>query len=156
MPSGLAVDPEKLRYQHIPAVACHVPHLGILTSKLGRDVLVLLCLRVDDGQVRDVGHDGALVILDRVNVPPSQVLVPTCSIALTRPSTIGVLSGLSDGHASMAPLAISRTTAVDNSNKTAFLIPDAFSRREEEWTRQPTPLRKQRRRLDHLCDRHIC
>ena len=79
------------------------------------------------------------MILDRVNVPPSQVLVPTCSIALTRPSTIGVLSGLSDGNASMAPLAISRTTAVDNSNKTAFLIPDAFSREGRKSGRAAQP-----------------
>ncbi len=97
-----------------------------------------------------------LCFMTRVNVPPSQVLVPTCSISLTRPSTIGVLSGLSDGNASMAPLAKSRATAVDISNKTALLIPDAFSSREEEWTRSPTPLHRQRRMLDHLCDRHIC
>src|ERR687897_377002 len=37
--------------------------------------------------------------------PPTQMLVPTCSIALTRPSTMGVSSGFSDGNASTAPLA---------------------------------------------------
>ncbi len=37
--------------------------------------------------------------LTLVKRPPSQMLVPTCSMALTRPSTIGVLSGTSDGNA---------------------------------------------------------
>jgi hypothetical protein len=55
--------------------------------------------------------------------PPSQTLVPTCSMALTRPSTIGVSSGLSDGNASTAPLASRRAAAVENSNMRVLLIP---------------------------------
>src|SRR5215208_3369285 len=55
--------------------------------------------------------------------PPSQTLVPTCSMALTSPSTIGVLSGFSDGNASTAPLARRRAAAVENSNMRVLLIP---------------------------------
>jgi hypothetical protein len=55
--------------------------------------------------------------------PPSQMLVPTCSVALRRPSTIGVLSGFSDGNASTAPLARRRAAAVENSNIRVLLIP---------------------------------
>ena len=77
--------------------------------------------------------------------PPSQMLVPTCSMALTRPSTIGVLSGFSDGNASTAPLARRRATAVENNNKTVLLIPiSSFSGTEEEKMKPPTPLRNQR------------
>src|SRR5215218_8202037 len=75
-----------------------------------------------------------------VNVPPTQMLVPTCSIALTRPLTIGVLSGLSDGNASTAPLARRRTTAVHNTNKTVLLIPNSFFSGEQERMKTPTPL----------------
>ena len=52
--------------------------------------------------------------------PPSQTLVPTCLMALTRPSTIGVLSGFWEGNASTAPLARRTPTAVENSNKGSF------------------------------------
>src|SRR5215208_7192198 len=58
--------------------------------------------------------------------PPSQTLLPTCLMALTRPSTIGVLSGFSDGNASTAPLARRRAAAVENSNKSVLLIPISF------------------------------
>src|SRR5215218_10428353 len=58
--------------------------------------------------------------------PPSQTLVPTCSMALTRPSTIGVLSGFSCGNASTAPLARRRAAAVENSSKRVLLIPISF------------------------------
>src|SRR5215211_1581854 len=71
--------------------------------------------------------------------PPSQMLVPTCSIALTRPLSIGVWSGLSDGNASTAPLARRSATAVDSSNKTVFLIPNSFFSREEERMKTPHP-----------------
>src|ERR687898_1143002 len=76
-----------------------------------------------------------------VNLPPSQMLVPTCSITRTVPLTIGVWSGLSDGNASTAPLARRRPTAVDNSNKTILLIPNSLFGREEERKKTPTPLR---------------
>src|SRR5215207_11737283 len=59
--------------------------------------------------------------------PPSQMLVPTCSIALTRPSTVGVSSGFSDGNASTAPLARKRATATENNNKKVLLISISFS-----------------------------
>src|ERR671921_1462294 len=73
--------------------------------------------------------------------PPSQTLVPTCSMALTRPSTIGVLSGFSCGNASTAPLARRRAAAVENSNKRVLLIPISFySWAEEERAKPPTPL----------------
>src|SRR5215218_275457 len=75
-----------------------------------------------------------------VNVPPTQMLVPTCSIALTRPLTIGVLSGLSDGNASTALLARRSATAVDNSNKTVLLIPNSFLSGEEERMKTPHPV----------------
>src|SRR5215211_7376850 len=73
--------------------------------------------------------------------PPTQMLVPTCSIALTRPSTIGVSSGFSDGNATTAPLARRRATAVENNNKRVLLISISFfSRAEEEKMKTPTPL----------------
>jgi hypothetical protein len=55
--------------------------------------------------------------------------------------TIGVLLGFSDGNASTAPLAKSRLTDVDSSNKTVFLIPNSFFSGEEEMMKTPTPLR---------------
>src|SRR5215217_2629628 len=58
--------------------------------------------------------------------PPSQTLVPTCLMALTRPSTIGVLSGFWEGNASTAPLARRRAAAVENSNRRVLLIPISF------------------------------
>ena len=55
--------------------------------------------------------------LTLVKRPPTQMLVPTCSIALTRPSTIGVLSGTSDGNAralsgSASMMAVNTDTAM--------------------------------------------
>src|SRR5918998_963887 len=76
-----------------------------------------------------------------VNLPPSQMLVPTCSIARTVPLTIGVLLGLSDGNASTAPLARRRTTAVHNSNKGVLLIPNSFFSGEEEERMKASPPR---------------
>ena len=58
--------------------------------------------------------------------PPSQTLLPTCLMALTRPSTIGVLSGFWEGNASTAPLARRTPTAVENSNMRVLLIPISF------------------------------
>src|SRR5918994_3200683 len=73
--------------------------------------------------------------------PPSQTLLPTCLMALTRPSTIGVLSGFSDGNASTAPLARRRPAAVENSNKRVLLIPISFfSGAAEERGRSPHPV----------------
>src|SRR5215208_6160351 len=70
--------------------------------------------------------------------PPSQTLLPTCLMALTRPSTIGVLSGFWEGNASTAPLARRRAAAVENSNKRVLLIPISFySWAEEERTKPP-------------------
>src|SRR5215208_3318402 len=76
-----------------------------------------------------------------VNVPPTQMLVPTCSIALTRPLTIGVLLGLSDGNASTAPLAKRGATDVENNTNMVLLIPNSFFSGEEEMMKIPTPLR---------------
>src|SRR5919107_3471949 len=76
-----------------------------------------------------------------VNLPPSQMLVPTCSIALTRPSTIGVLSGFSEGKARTAPLARRRATAAQSNNKRVLLIPISFfSEAEEERIKTPHPV----------------
>src|SRR5215212_5376350 len=70
--------------------------------------------------------------------PPSQTLLSTCLMALTRPSTIGVLSGFWEGNASTAPLARRRPAAVENSNKRVLLIPISFfSWAEEERTKPP-------------------
>src|SRR5215213_7292247 len=74
-----------------------------------------------------------------VNVPPTQMLVPTCSIALTRPLTIGVLLGLSDGNASTAPLAKRRATDVENNTNMVHLIPNSFFSGEEEMMKIPPP-----------------
>src|SRR5215203_1172656 len=76
-----------------------------------------------------------------VNLPPSQMLVPTCSIVRTVPLTIGVLSGFSEGNASTVPLAKTRATAVENNNKRVLLKPISFfSRVEEDRMKTPTPL----------------
>src|SRR5215211_2352672 len=73
--------------------------------------------------------------------PPSQMLVPTCSIALTRPSIMGVSSGFSDGNARTVPPAIRRTTAAESNNKSVLLIPISFfSRAEEESMKTPHPV----------------
>src|SRR5215210_4323831 len=77
--------------------------------------------------------------------PPTQMLLPTCSIALTRPSIMGVSSGFSDGNASTAPLASRRATAAESNNKRVLLIHISFSSgAEEEKTKTPTPLHNQR------------
>jgi hypothetical protein len=65
-----------------------------------------------------------------VNFPPSQTLVPTCSIALTRQSTIGVLSGVSDGNARALPgsasmMAVNANTAVAATS--VLLMPPSHS-----------------------------
>src|SRR5215212_4201751 len=67
-----------------------------------------------------------LCFLTWVNLPPSQMLVPTCSIARTVPLTIGVLSAFSDGNASTAPPAKRRAATVDDSDKTVLLILNSF------------------------------
>src|SRR5215212_3546762 len=90
-----------------------------------------------------------------VNLPPTQMLVPTCSIVRTVPLTIGVSSGVSDGNASTAPPARRRATTVDNSDKTVLLIPNSFLSGEEERMRTPTALHNRRGIIDHLCGRHI-
>src|SRR5829696_3513816 len=90
-----------------------------------------------------------------VNLPPSQMLVPTCSIARTVPLTIWVLSAFSAGNASTVPAAKRRATTVDNSDKTVLLIPNSFFNGEEVRMKVPTPLRNERGIVDHLCDRHI-
>src|SRR5215217_5920885 len=72
--------------------------------------------------------------------PPSQTLLPTCLMALTRPSTIGVLSGFWEGNASTAPLARRRPAAVENSNKRVLLIPiPFFSSGRRRKGRSPPP-----------------
>src|SRR5829696_4665463 len=77
--------------------------------------------------------------------PPTQTLVPTCSIALTRPSIMGVLSGFSDGNARTVPPAKRRATAAESNNKSVLLIPISFfSGAEEESMKTPTPLHNQR------------
>src|ERR671915_651584 len=87
-----------------------------------------------------------------VNLPPSQMLVPTCSIALTRPFTMGDLSGLSDGNASTAPLATRIATAADRTNKTVLLIPDSLLSSEEERMKMPPHEATNRGMTDHHRD----
>src|SRR5919107_5679691 len=75
-----------------------------------------------------------------VNLPPSQTLVPTCSIARTVPLTIGVSSGVSEGNVRAAPLARKRAATVEN-NKRVLLRPISFfSGVEEDRMKIPTPL----------------
>src|SRR5215204_1266795 len=78
-----------------------------------------------------------LCCLTWVNLPPSQMLVPTCSIARTVPLTIGVLSAFSEGNASTAPPA-KRATTVDNSEKTVLLITNSFFSWGKERMETPT------------------
>ena len=70
------------------------------------------------------------------------MLVPTCSIALTRSSIMGVSSGFSDGSAITALLARRRAATAGSNNKRVLLIPISyFSEVEEEEMKIPTPLR---------------
>src|SRR5215217_3029611 len=86
--------------------------------------------------------------------PPSQTLLPTCLMALTRPSTIGVLSGFWEGNASTAPLARRRAAAVENSNKRVLLIPISFfSWAEEERTKPPPRYVTDGGIIHRLCER---
>src|SRR5215203_5735940 len=85
--------------------------------------------------------------------PPSQTLLPTCLMALTRPSTIGVLSGFWEGNASTAPLARRRPAAVENSNKRVLLIPISFfSWAEEERTKPPPRYVRDGGIIHRLCE----
>ena len=77
--------------------------------------------------------------------PPNQMLVPTCSMALTRPSIMGVLSGTFDGNASTAPLARRKATAVESDSKTVLLIPiSPFSGTEDKKTKPRIPSNQRR------------
>src|SRR5918992_1479336 len=107
--------------------------------RLGAMFLNLFVLESKTAKFETLATTVPLCCLTLVNLPPSQMLVPTCSIARTVPLTIGVLSGLSDGNASTAPLARRRTTAVHNSNKTVLLIPNSFFSGEEERKKAPQP-----------------
>ena len=56
--------------------------------------------------------------------PPSQMLVPTCSMARTRPSTMGVSSDdVSEGSVSATPLAKSIVRAIEASSRPVLRIP---------------------------------
>src|SRR5215207_6856933 len=67
-----------------------------------------------------------------VNMPPTQMLVPTCSIARTVPLTIGVSSGVPEGKASAIPQAKSTPRVIDASSTTILLIPNSFFNGAEE------------------------
>src|SRR5829696_10268067 len=67
-----------------------------------------------------------------VNLPPTQMLVPTCSIARTVPLTIGVSSGVPEGKASAIPQAKSTPRVIDASSTTILLIPNSFFNGAEE------------------------
>src|SRR5215213_6010575 len=54
--------------------------------------------------------------------PPNQTLLPTCLMALMRPSTIGVLSGFWEGKASTAPLVDGRIRAIKQVGNTRVLL----------------------------------
>src|SRR5215213_6109966 len=98
-----------------------------------------------------------LCCLTWVNLPPSQTLVPTCSMARTVPLTIGVSSDFSEGNVRAAPLARKRATTVENNNKRVLRKPISFfSGEEERRMKVSTPLRNERLILDRLQDRHIC
>src|SRR5918995_1013427 len=89
-----------------------------------------------------VGSLGLLHCLTWVNLPPSQMLVPTCSIARTVPLTIGVWSGVSEGKASAIPQAKSIARAIEASIRMILLIPISFfSGAEEERSQTPAPCR---------------
>src|ERR671921_1004017 len=75
-----------------------------------------------------------------VNLPPTQMLVPTCSIARTVPLTIGVLSGVSEGKASATPQAKSIPAAIEASSRMILLIPPPFFRkRRRNMNLHPIP-----------------
>src|SRR5215211_5162317 len=80
-----------------------------------------------------------LCCLTWVNLPPNQMLEPTCSIARTVPLTLGVSSGVPEGNASTAPPAKRRATTVDNSDKTVLLIPNSFFNGEEGGRKDEGP-----------------
>src|ERR671914_2134986 len=86
----------------------------------------------------------SLHCLTWVNLPPTQILVPTCSIARTVPLTIGVLSGVPsgvpEGKASATPQAKSIPRAIEASSRTILLISISFSNGAEEKDEPSTPI----------------
>src|ERR687894_1799583 len=79
-----------------------------------------------------------------VNWPPSQMLEPTCSIARTRPSIIGVSSGISEGNARATPLATSIARAIEASSRPVLRIPlhpSLVGQRKNGVRNLPAPLR---------------
>src|SRR5918998_2877655 len=82
----------------------------------------------------------SLHCLTWVNLPPSQTLVPTCSMARTVPLTIGVWSGVSEGKASATPQAKSMARAIEASSRTILLIPISFFNGAEEKDEPSTPI----------------
>src|SRR5215216_4946244 len=81
-------------------------------------------------------------LLTWVNLPPNQMLVPTCSMARTVPLTIGVWSGVSEGKASATPQAKSIARAIEASSTTILLIPISFFRGRESCTLPPRDRRR--------------
>ena len=74
-----------------------------------------------------------------VNLPPSQMLAPTCSIARTVPLTIGVLSGVPEGKASATPQAKSTPRVIEASSRMILLISISFFDGAEEKDEPSTP-----------------
>src|ERR671916_2390277 len=56
------------------------------------------------------------------NWPPSQMLDPTCSMARTRPSIMGVSSGISEGNARAAPVPRRVARAIEANSRMVLLI----------------------------------
>ena len=95
-PSERAGDQQSPR----PPLASVSHTRGPGAPELGRDGLVPVGLRVEDRKVAPhFGQEVCRRVLWAWEMrPPSQTLVPTCLMALTRPSTIGVLSGFWEGQ----------------------------------------------------------
>src|SRR5215210_4009494 len=107
---------------------------------LGATSLYLFVCELKTARFETLATTVPLRCLTWVNLPPTQMLVPTSSIALTRPLTMGVWSGLSDGNASTAPLAKRSATAVENNTEMVLLNPNSFFSGQEERMKSPHPL----------------
>src|SRR5918998_1558740 len=111
---------------------------------LGAMFLNLFVLESKTAKFETLAATVPLCCLTWVNLPPTQILVPTCSIARTVPLTIGVLSGVPsgvpEGKASATPQAKSIPRAIEASSRTILLISISFSNGAEEKDEPSTPI----------------
>jgi hypothetical protein len=86
-----------------------------------------------------IGRVGGITALIAIGVADGSI--GFSSIALTRPSIMGVSSGFWEGKATTVPLAKRRVATAESNNKVHLIPISFFSRAEEEEMKSPTPSR---------------